>query len=233
MVQSLPPTEKQIRSLYRRILSASEEEKSQIACDLHDHLGQTLIALKMDANYLNDRLASNPELRDIASNIVKTSELALTTVRRIAMGIRPDILDKLGLAKTIQWYSEDFERNTGISCPVDIIGSDFRVIRENGNTAYRIMLEALNNVVEHSMASQVDIRIEFLEDFFTILIRDNGIGINTRSFDWATSMGILGMGERARVAGGKLEVKGELGEGTCVRLQLPNKVRDGEVVWTR
>ncbi len=219
--EKLRRSERELRLLSRRIIGIQEEERTRIACDLHDQLGQTLVALKIDANSLAEQLDNNPALHEQALGLVDLTDLLLTTVRHISATIRPDMLDKLGLVKAVQWYAEDFERNTGISCPVNVVNPDIALSKETNNAAYRILLETLNNVVQHSRASQVKIGLMRKGDTLVMSVADNGVGMDMSLLSGSSALGLLGMRERAHLAGGWLKIQSRPGKGTRVLVHLP------------
>jgi len=185
------------------------------------------VALKIEAVSLAERLANYPIVRDRASAVLALADRLDATSHRIAVSIRPEILDELGLAKAIQWYAEDFERRTGISCPVDSLVDEVELPKETAICAYRIVQEALTNVWKHSGASQAKIKISTKDSMLSVSISDNGAGLDPKRSPDTPSLGLLGMHERASLVGGKLTVKRNRGgRGLSVVAQLPMDNRE-------
>ena len=224
---SLKQTEKELissqsrlRLLSRRVSKAQEEERSRIARELHDQLGQKLAAIKIETVSLAKRL-ENPELGDKAKALVNLADELMGTVHRISANLRPDMLDRLGLAETVQWCAEDFERRTGISCPVEIKFRDNINSKESATAAYRIIQEALTNTSLHAKATQARIKISKSGNKLVISVADNGIGIDMSKAGNDSSLGLFGMHERAHTAGGDLSISSHPGKGTKVTVHLP------------
>ena len=225
---ALKRSESQLRLLSRRVLEVQEEERSRIARELHDQLGQELVALKIEAVSLAERLEDS-ELCERASSVLSLLEQLDATAHRIAVSLRPEILDELGLIRAIQWFAEDFERRSGISCPVESPTGELSIPKPIATCAYRILQEALTNVWKHAKASQVKIKVSTKDDFLFVSIADNGVGVDLKRLSDATSLGLLGMRERAGLVGGKLDLKSNRGgKGFKIIAQLPMTGGEGD-----
>ena len=142
-------------------------------------------------------------------------------MRKIATELRPGILDELGVVAAIEWMAKDFQNRTGIGCKVTMRGVDKISDTVRATAIFRIVQEALTNVMRHAAASQVDVSLEKKDDALIVEVRDNGIGITEgRIFD-SRSLGLIGMRERVRLLGGEAEISGKPGKGTLVRVTLP------------
>lgn len=214
-------SESQLRLLSQRIIEVQEEERARIARELHDQLGQELVALKIELVSLAERLAGVPPLRDRARAMLGLVGQLDATSHRIAVSLRPDILDELGLVKAIQWYAEDFERRSGISCPVEAPVDEPELPRQTATCAYRILQEALTNVWKHSGASQAKIRIGVSNNMVSVSVSDNGVGLDLKRLSDGPSLGMLGMRERASLVGGKISMRRSRGKGLRVVANLP------------
>lgn len=215
-------SESQLRLLSQRIIEVQEEERARIARELHDQLGQELVALKIEAVSLAEKLADTPVLRERAGAILDLAERLDATSHRIAVNIRPEILDELGLVKAIQWYAEDFERRSGISCPVEAPVDEPMLPKQTATSAYRIVQEALTNVWKHSRASQAKVKVTARDTVLSVSVSDNGAGMDLKRLSDMPSLGLLGMRERARLVGGRLSIKrNHGGRGMCVAAHLP------------
>ncbi len=214
-------SESQLRLLSQRVLEVQEEERARIARELHDQLGQELVALKIEAVVLMEELGGNPRLYERARGVLDLIDRLDTTAHRIAVSIRPEILDKLGLVKAIQWYAEDFERRSGISCPVEAPNDGMALPKSVSTCAYRIVQEALLNVWKHSRASQAKIKVSSGHGAVAVSVSDNGVGMDLRRLSEGTTLGLLGMRERAGLVGGKVTIRSNAGGGLKVTASLP------------
>ncbi|MDM8000167.1 MAG: PAS domain S-box protein [Dehalococcoidia bacterium] len=219
--EELRRSESQLRLLTQRMLEIQEMERGRFARDLHDQLGQDLVFLKMQAESLARNLGDVPRLQEKAMEIANLADRLKTTSSRIAASIGPGILDGLGLVRAVEWCAEDFERRTGISCPVDTPIADLNVGQSTATAAYRILQEALTNVWRHASASQVEVKLEKEGDWVTLTVADNGVGISAGLLSRKSTLGFLGMYERARLAGGGLTVNSAPGQGTRIVVRLP------------
>lgn len=219
--EDLKRSESRLRLLTQRMLEIQETERARFARDLHDELGQELVFLKMLARSLAMSLDGVPQLQEKAVEISGMAERLKTTSSRIAASIGPGILDGLGLVRAVEWCAEDFERRTGISCPVDTPAGDIGVPRSAASAAYRILQEALTNVWRHAGASQVEVKLVREGDWVALTVADDGVGISTGLLSRKSTLGFLGMHERARLAGGTLKVASGSGRGTRIVVRLP------------
>ena len=213
-------SESQLRLLSQRVLHVQEEERTRIACELHDQLSQELVALKIEAVLLAEQLTDNSKLHERALAFQNLAGRLINTTNRLSFELRPAILDKLGLHRAIQWCAEDFEHRTGISCPTEFINADLKVPRETATTAYRILQEALTNVRRHARASQVKVSVSQEDNSLILSVIDNGIGMDILQLDDGASLGLMGMRERANIVGGTFHINSETGKGTSIRVCL-------------
>jgi signal transduction histidine kinase len=221
--QELRRSESRLRLLSQRLICSQEEERARIARELHDQLGQELIATKIEAISLAEQL-ENSAMGKRAQSVVESTEQLLKTVRRISANLRPDMLDKLGLVQAIHWYVKDFEQLTRISCNVDIVDIEELAIdnsKETATAGYRILQEALTNVWRHAKATKARIRISKKGNNLIIFVSDNGVGMDTNHRNDEDSLGLLGMRERAKLVGGTVRISGRPNLGTEVTARLP------------
>lgn len=218
--------ERAIRALAARLQEVREEEKTRIARDLHDELGQLLTGLKMDLRWVERRLGdleSSGPVNAILDQVVAASELAgqtVATVQRIAADLRPSALDRLGLGAALRHEARQFQERSGIPCQV-ILAEGLPDLRSEAATAlYRIGQEALTNVARHARASRVVVSLGADAEAVTLRVEDDGVGIDDAAAGPA-SLGLLGMRERALILGGDV-VFARGGEGgTVVTLKVP------------
>lgn len=222
--QKLRDSEEQMRQLAARLQRAREEERAEVSRELHDELGQTLTALKLEINRAVAAFASVPSsvnTVDRLQSIVGLVDLGIATVKRISGRLRPATLDHLGLAEAARWEALTFKARTGIRCQVRSNRQHTRLSAEQQTALFRILQEALNNVVCHANASSVQVSIKETDEAVEMRIRDNGRGIATSQASAPGSLGLLGMKERAALIGGTFRITGQRGKGTVVSVQVP------------
>ena len=215
-----------LRTLSLRLETAREEERARLARELHDELGQVLTSLKLEFMWLVDELGkSEPkpgiQLVNKLQALVGLIEVSIQSVRHISGDLRPAVLDHLGLSDAIQWEAARFERRTGIRCRViSTVGREMSD-RSQALALFRIVQEALTNVVRHAHAGAVRITMRERGRMLTVAVRDNGRGITKAQKASVDSIGLLGMKERARLIGGRVTIAGIQGRGTTVTVQVP------------
>jgi len=212
----------QLRALAARLQVVREEERKRLAREIHDQLGQALTAIKMDLSSLVRGLpAGQSPLLEKGTPLLHLVDETIENVRRISSELRPGMLDDLGLAATVEWAAEEFAARTGTKCLLDLAAEQTAVDSETGTAVFRIFQETLTNVARHANASEVSVRLAEEGGDLTLVVQDNGKGINKDELASASSLGILGMRERALLLGGTLTISGEPGRGTTVRLRIP------------
>ncbi len=218
--KALKQSEKRLRLLARRIISAQEEERTRIARELHDQMGQVAAAIKIEAISLSEKLGDSKEGL-MAKRIVGLAGQHIDIIHRISFELRPQALDKLGLFKALEWYAEEFEQITNISCMVELKDETVIESKDTAVIAYRILQEALNNVKMHAKASEVKIAVGRHNGQLVISVADDGVGMKPEKIDSESSLGLLGMKERARIIGGTLDITSLPGKGTRITVRLP------------
>jgi len=224
--EMLLKSRERLRNLSQRLQSLIEDERTRISREIHDELGQALTALKIDLALTRRSLVS----RGLAEQSAKVHEneravnRIIRTVRKIATDLRPGILDELGVVAAIEWMAKDFQNRTGIGCKVAVQGVDKISDTVRATAIFRIVQEALTNVMRHAAASRVDVSMKKKDDSLIVEVRDNGIGIIEGRITGPKSFGLIGIRERVRLLGGEAVIRGKPGEGTLVRVTLP----DGE-----
>jgi PAS domain S-box-containing protein len=219
----------QLRALAARLQRVREEERTMIAREIHDELGQALTAMKMDVAWLLQKLPeADTPLRERMQSTLRLVDDTIKTVRRIASDLRPGLLDDLGLAAAIEWQAQDFQSRTGIRCQVTLPREEIRLDPDRSTAIFRIFQETLTNVARHADASSVDVRFALRNKFLILEVQDNGIGIEPSVTGDTRSLGLLGMRERAQILGGEFEVSGSPGKGTTVTLRIPVERRRTE-----
>jgi PAS domain S-box-containing protein len=214
----------ELRELSARVQEAREEEKTRIARELHDELGQLLTALKMDLAWLRERLpAQERALAERAASMSGLLDRTVSSSRRIASDLRPLMLDDLGLADAAQWLVEDFGKRSGIrlelrAAPTEALGA---LSKGAATAVYRAIQESLTNIARHSGAKNAWIVMAQEDGSLQIEIEDDGRGIGEGDMAKASSLGLKGMRERVAYYGGSLEVGPAPRGGTRLRLRVP------------
>jgi signal transduction histidine kinase len=199
-----------------------EEERATVAREIHDDLGQTLTALKMDIAWMKKNAGMTEEMRAAKfDTMLGLTDSSIQTVKRIATELRPGILDDLGLISAIEWGTEEFQKRSGIECNL-VISVEELAVDENVTIAvFRIFQESLTNIARHSGATKIEVTIKKAGDLLQMEITDNGVGISEEQINSSKSLGLIGMNERASVFGGKLKISREASGGTTVRVYIP------------
>ncbi|HXB75355.1 MAG TPA: PAS domain S-box protein [Candidatus Acidoferrales bacterium] len=210
----------QLRALAARVQSAREEERTRVAREIHDELGQALTAIKLDVSSLIHDLPPDRKQEKKAESILALVDRTIQFVRRLSAELRPGMLDDLGLVAALEWAAEEFETRTGTMCRLDQRQNDIVMDRGQGTAIFRIFQETLTNVARHAGATQVDVRLTKDDGYIELEVRDNGRGIAKEQLS-AGGLGILGMRERAILLGGEFTIEGMPGQGTLVRVRIP------------
>jgi signal transduction histidine kinase len=220
-ITTIKKAQDQLKHLSGSIITNQENERTLLARELHDELGQLLTALQMDCTWMRDRLdGRDPKAADRALTMCNLIDRTIDEVRSLAVRLRPGVLDRLGLVDALEWFTSDFERRTGITCIFEhhqVPGIQDRV----ATAAYRIAQEALTNVVRHSQAGCVNVVLQGQNGTLSLAVTDNGQGFNPSGLSEREGLGLLGMRERASLVGGELEVDSGIGQGTRVYFQVP------------
>jgi signal transduction histidine kinase len=211
-----------LRALAARVQSVQEEEQRRIAREIHDELGQALTALKMDLSWLTSRLpADGGPLLEKTRAMAGQIDHMVRSVRELAARLRPEALDELGLPAAIKWQAREFQLRAGIRCNVSVPGEDFVLDQERATALFRIFQELLTNVMRHAAATKVDVALRQVEGSLLLEVIDDGRGIVETAIRSPSSLGLLGMRERAAPFGGRLEIAPRRGKGTSVRVLIP------------
>jgi PAS domain S-box-containing protein len=212
----------QLRNLSTHLQTATEAERKKIAREIHDELGQTLTALKIDLAWIENRLPPKREdLNAQAQSMSKLIDGTIQKVRKLAMELRPDVLDNLGLTAAIEWQVEEVRKRAGLKYDVQFEPNDIAIDQNRSIDIFRILQETLTNIIRHSQASKVYIHLQQKEDKVVLTVQDNGRGIASGQIADHRSIGLIGMRERARKWGGEIKITGIRNKGTTVMVTLP------------
>ena len=220
----LQESEEQMRRLAARVQTAREEERTTLARELHDELGQTLTAIKLELGRASAEINKQhlgSMVVDRLQSLIGFVEIGIATVRRIATDLRPATLDHQGLTAAIRWEAMTFRARTGLRCHVRSDREVPRLSSDRQTVVFRIFQEALTNVVRHASASAVHVTLAHRRAVFELQIRDNGRGISDARLADPGSVGLLGMQERASLIGGTFNIIGTRGKGTTVTVRVP------------
>jgi PAS domain S-box-containing protein len=223
--ERLKSSNEKLRALAAHLQSVREEESISIAREIHDELGGALTGLKMDLSWLARRLpetldeAVRQHLKSMSDYIDET----IQKVRNISTGLRPSVLDDLGLAAAIEWQTREFQNRTEIKCEMISLQEEVALSPEKSTAVFRIFQEILTNIARHARATLVQISMKQDDGDLLLKVSDNGLGIAESDITDTTSLGILGMRERTVVFGGEVEINGEAGRGTTVMVRIPYK----------
>ncbi|HZH41971.1 MAG TPA: ATP-binding protein [Gemmatimonadales bacterium] len=221
--QDLRASRLELRALAARLQRVREEERTGIAREIHDELGQALTGLKLEMAWMKRRLPRNQETQAQYRAVIEGIDGTLGAVRRIATELRPSLLDQLGLAAALEWQGQEFAARSGLSVRTEITVDGTPVPDDLSSSAFRILQESLTNVARHAQAKRVTIRLLQNEDILTLEVTDDGIGIPLDRLEGTASLGLVGMRERALACGGELRIVGRPGggRGTTVTLEVP------------
>jgi signal transduction histidine kinase len=221
-------SQEQLRNLYLRLQEVREEERTRTAREVHDHLSQLLTTIKLELSLLDKKLAQyGSGIQESISQLLEMSDDAIQSVQRIAMELRPPILDDLGLAEAIEWQVREFKARTGIECQFFEQMNGFELDLERSTTLFRIFQETLTNIVRHSQATQVSVKLHVSAKNINLEVQDNGCGITVDQIQNLRSLGLLGMRERAMVWGGYFNIERVSEGGTIVTINI-KKDENGE-----
>ncbi len=220
--ERLRTSHEQLRSLSAHLESVREEERTRMAREIHDELGQILTALKIDLSWLTKRFAKGQEsLLEKTESMYELVDTAIQTVQRIAAELRPGVLDDLGLTAAIEWQAGEFEKLTEIKYEFSSNPKDIVLDQDRSTAIFRIFQETLTNVVRHANATKVKVSLKEEVGKIVLSIRDNGKGIGKKQISDPKAFGLVGMRERARFWGGEVKISSTLGKGTTVAVSIP------------
>lgn len=212
--------EREMRELSQKLVQAQEAERKRLSLELHDQVGQMLTAIRMEIANLGRIGPNDPErFREHVLQAKQVAEGAMKTVRDLAMGLRPSMLDDLGLGPAVEWLCREFSRTSGIPADVEIDGALGRLTEAQKTGLFRVVQESLTNVMRHARARRVSVRLKEGDGRVVLLVQDDGRGIQNGK--GRRGLGLLGMEERIRELGGVFAVESAPGAGTKIRAEIP------------
>jgi signal transduction histidine kinase len=218
--------------LLEKLISAQEEERRRLARELHDEASQSLAALALNLEGIADTLPAR--YLDTRQKLDLLKEQAIQTlggIRNLALELRPSALDDLGLSMAIDWYAKDYLAKRGLDVKVEVIGPKTKLPSYTETMLFRIIQEALTNVVKHAEASQVKVQLQLSDSTAIVQVEDNGKGFDVEATlsgeGMRRNLGIHGMAERATLLGGTFTVTSQPEKGTRLRVEVP--LREGDI----
>lgn len=221
--EQLRESHEQLRALSTYLQTIREEERTRIAREVHDELGQALTSCKLDLSWIASKLPAELKvLAEKARALTAHIDSTIQTVRRISSELRPGVLDHLGLVAAIEWQANEFQNRTGIRCDIQARVREPLPDQNLATTFFRIFQETLTNVIRHAGATHVWVDLKQAEGHITLEVKDNGRGIERSEIFNSKSMGLLGMRERAALLGGIFKIGNiSRGKGTRVKVSIP------------
>ena len=223
--QQLRQREEERGDLLGKIITAQEEERRRVARELHDEVSQTLTGLVMSLGSAEALLVRDPAVRQRLESLRGLTSEAVEEVRRLIQDLRPSLLDDLGLVAAISWYIENYLAPAGAKAELETQGFDQRLSPTVEITLFRVMQEAITNIIKHAQAKTVYIHLQHTDAAIAGSIKDDGVGFNvdtlSRERRRGITVGLLGMEERISLLEGKLNIESQLGEGTHVHFVIP------------
>ena len=212
----------QLRNLSSHLQTIREDERKNIAREVHDELGQQMTSLKMDIEWIMNMTTDNrPSVKQKMISMLEMTYEAIRTIRRIIISLRPGILDDLGLEAAIEWQAMEFEKNTGITCQFHSVLVKENFSSEINTAVFRIFQESLTNITRHAQATQAVAYLYEKNAELILEVKDNGIGISDDRKNNKLSFGLMGMKERAGILNGTFDISRQNSNGTIVILKIP------------
>ena len=220
----LRESHEQLRRLSARSRARREEDRTRLARELHDQLGQALAGIKIDLYWIGQHAGPDREPGSVGAKADTTMRLVDDTiwrVRRLSSQLRPSVLDKLGLVAAIEWEAREFERRVGIRTRVQSNAEHVALDPGRATAVFRMLQEALTNVATHAHATRITVAVREADGTLAVSVSDNGRGIPREQIASLESLGLLGMRERTALLGGSIEVRGNRPRGTVVVMSIP------------
>jgi signal transduction histidine kinase len=217
--------EQQMRSLSQQLVAAQEEERKKLSRELHDHVGQMLTALRMELGRVER--GSGEEQRQSVAECRQLVDTMVRTVRDLALGLRPSMLDDFGLQPALEWHVRDLERRHGVRVELEISGDIGQLSERYRTCVYRVIQEALTNCIRHAQAARIRVGVNAAGDRLEVAVADDGIGLDPSRR--RHGLGLLGLEERVKELGGTTLIRSSQGGGTSINIRLPLASQKEEV----
>jgi PAS domain S-box-containing protein len=213
-------SETKIRNFANHLNKVLEDERTSLAREIHDELGQQLAGIKFGISSLKKTGANNPNSEQKIKDLLNEVDTTIQNLRKIATSLRPGILDTLGLASSIEWLVNDYEKRKGVSCNLEIDVNEQQFNKNISTCFFRICQESLTNISKHTNADAITIMLYLKKKKLTLIIKDNGKGMDIHKQKNPFSMGLMGMKERANSIGANFEIVSEIGKGTIIKTEV-------------
>ena len=219
--KEIEETQNNLRRLSRRLVQAQEVERRALSRELHDEVGQMMTALGIELGNLESVRSSDSEaFQTRLEDAKRLNSDAMRAIRDLAMGLRPSMLDDLGLQAALEWQGREFSRHTGVPASVHVDGSLDELTDAQRTCIYRVVQEALTNCARHANASNVLVSVRPEHDGVIVVVQDDGVGFNLRT-SGRGGLGLLGIQERVQELDGTMRISSEAGNGTTIRVEIP------------
>lgn len=232
----LKNSQEQLKNFAAHLQNVREEERVSLAREIHDELGQILIALKIDLGILKQNLHKNVKksaIEDVAGRfdqIYSLVDKTIKTTRKIMTGLRPDVLELVGFQEAARLFTKEFTERYQINCNFVSSITQIKLDSQRSIALFRILQEALTNIAKHAHATEVEVSVDVIDNTFIMKITDNGVGLDETKQIRQDSYGLIGMKERAYLLEGKLTVTGKVGVGTTIYVEMPCKANEVSVL---
>lgn len=220
--EELKQSREQLRNLAAHMQEAREQERINVAREIHDHLGQILTALKIDLSWMQQQCEGKDELNAKTKSMISLVNQTILAVKKIVTELRPSVLDHLGIAAAIEWQAGEVQKLTGIRCSVELRPEKIILETNVATNIFRVFQEIMTNVIRHADATEVRVLLENRSDGLSLEVADNGRGITEQQITNPASYGILGMRERVHFIGGTIDFASGKPRGSVVRVFVPS-----------
>jgi signal transduction histidine kinase len=223
----LKNSQEQLKNFAAHLQKVREEERVSLAREIHDELGQILIALKIDLGIFKQNVfkaVKKSAIDDITIRFEQMYSLVdktIKTTRKIMTGLRPDVLELVGFQEAARMFTAEFTERYHIQCSFTSPTPEVKLDSQRSIALFRILQEALTNIAKHANATAVDVVVSIIDDKFIMKIADNGVGLDEKKQIRQDSYGLIGMKERVYLLEGKLTVAGKPGVGTTIFVEMP------------
>jgi signal transduction histidine kinase len=219
--KEIEETQNNLRRLSNRLVQAQETERGALSRELHDEVGQTMTALGIELGNLEDlKNGDDDAFYRRIQDAKRLNADAMRAVRDLAMGLRPSMLDDIGLEAALQWQGREFSRHTGVPATVEVRGNLTDLTDDQRTCIYRVVQEALTNCARHAKAKKVLVSVAALDDNINVVLKDDGVGFNAKS-TLRGGLGLLGIQERVQALDGRVSISSERARGTTIVVQIP------------
>ncbi len=222
--RDLVQSREQYRKLGNQIQRVREEEKSRIAREVHDQLGQALTVLKIDTIQLGKKLpADQVDMKSKIESMTQTIDETIKSVQHIATELRPPILDAFGICEAVAWQAKEYQKRNALQFDLHCLQDHVEIEKSLQTALFRVFQEAVTNILRHANASRVQVRMSYEKENLTFIIEDDGVGIKKEDLENPESLGLIGIKERVYPWDGQVNFEGSPGKGTIVTIKIPLK----------